>query len=155
MSTAHLWLPALRISMTMCADIPCAISVEDCVHNMQLAERCGESDLAERAEEFTDSTVTPNWFLIFAMAPEVNRHQRAARFQLAYKLNGIDRAKRIRTSDAWEQKNRVQRAVLRNRYRTDEWRAMDNERRRLKRKAKQPTSPPTSPDEKQESRNGL
>jgi hypothetical protein len=133
MNTAQFWLPALRVSMHMCADIPCAISVEDCVHYMQLAERCGETAIAERAEEFTDSTVTPNWFLIFAMAPEVIRHQRAARFRLAYKLNGIDRSKRERVSDAWEQRNKARRSVLRNRYRTDEWRAMDNARRRAKR----------------------
>ncbi|MGC3959591.1 MAG: hypothetical protein QM813_17075 [Verrucomicrobiota bacterium] len=133
MSEAQRWIPALRISMAMCAAVPCAISVEDCVYNMQLAERCGEADIAMRAEEFTDSTVSPNWFLIYAMAPEVIRHQRAARFQLSYKLDGIDRAKRERTSDAWEQKNKVQRAVLRSRYRTDEWRKMDNERRRAKR----------------------
>lgn len=137
MNAAQLWLPALRVSLHMCADIPCAVSVEDCVHYMQLAEGCGEADLAERAEEFTDSTVSPNWALIFAMVPEVIRHQRAARFRLAYSLNGVDKAKRIRTSDAWEQNNKDQRAVLRNRYRTDEWRAMDNARRRAKRKAEQ------------------
>jgi hypothetical protein len=140
------WLSALRTSMTMLHSIPGAISVEDCVYNMQIADRCGEADLADRAEEFTDSLVSPDWPAIYALTPAVLRHQRAARFRLNYALNGPDKAQRTTTSKEWERQNAIQRATLRKRYRTQEWRDMDNARRRAKRAVKCASSWPPTPE---------
>lgn len=125
----------LRHCVRLFADTPNAIPVEECAYNMQLAETCMDGDLGCMADGLTDSTVSPDWELIYASMASVARHLRAQRFRVNYLLNGPDRSTRTRTSKKWERDNAQQRAVLRKRYRTPEWRAMDNARRRAKRAA--------------------
>jgi hypothetical protein len=124
---------ALRHSARLFADTPNAIPVDECAYNMQVAECCMDADCALMAEGLTDSTVSPDWQLILANMPTVRRDKRAQRFKEEYRLNGPDRAQRARISHKWEQMNPQQRAELRKRYRTKEWRDMDNARRRAKR----------------------